>query len=347
MASRILCASRLFGIALFLLSGCTLHHVRDQGPVLVTLSGEPASLRVETRETSRGGERVLVTVEHPKNIDLEGAIGSDAELVTPLGDPIDPCRRQSLTRVSIGDGLDRSQALFYCRWPLTQPASLTIDNNWVPVLNGSGLPIIGDQPWLLSGWVKGEMGGRVTGTADTRGIDLGVNIGARGIVLQHLSFGGRGDILVDTQKGGGEALFGPEAGFVHAIWPCSRCSFEASISYLVGYTRGFAHGPEADLRFGVRFLRTSQSWHGAEIGVGYRQLIGPDSGGSLIFTLSYTLQRALRSVLPASLRAPPRGLPPDDAEAAPARDDNPKEGDEPPSVSVEGGAKKELQAPRS
>ncbi len=355
MTSRTLHVARSAGLVLLLLSGCTLHHVRDERPVSISIAGEPATLSVETADSARGGERILVTVEHRKNIDFEGSIGGQAELATPKGDPIDPCRRQSLTRVDL-ESSDvtthrvRSQALFSCRWPLTQPVSVAIGESLVPVLEPSGLSVMGERPWLMSGWVKAELGARVTGQPFTQGRDFGVNVGARGLLLSHIGFGGRSDILIDSQHGGGEFLIGPEFAFVHSMWPCSRCSLDASLSYEVGYTRGFAHGPEADLRFGFRMARTAESWHGAEVGIGYRHLIGPDSGGSVIFTLSYTLQKALRAGLPAALRAQPRTLLPEDP-VTPRLDDDLKEGEEPPSVSLDesngSGSTRQLQPRRS
>lgn len=287
------------------------------------MGGEPASVAVETARDARGRQRILVTVEHPSFIDLEGAIGSEARLQDSLGRTIGSCRRDSLAGEDLGERRRLSRLLFVCRYPLAQPVWLGAGGETVPVLGRDGLEVMGRRPWLLSSWVRAEMGVRVTGVPETRGVDLGANFGARGQVLPYLAVGGRADVLVDARRGRGQFVTGPEASYIQQAWPCSRCSVEVGAAYLVGYARGFAHGPEIDARFGLRLVRTGTSWHGVELGAGYRHLFGPESGGSLVLTLSYSLQTALRSwALPERLRARPRALPP---EEAPPRVEEPEE----------------------
>ncbi|MCS6913311.1 MAG: hypothetical protein RMK29_08250 [Myxococcales bacterium] len=294
------------------LSACTLHHVRDEVPVAIQLGGEPASVAVETARDSRGRQRILLTVEHASFIDLEGVIGSESRLQDSLGRTITSCRRDSLAGEDLGGRRRLSRLLFVCRYPLVEPVWLRAGGETVPVLGRGGLEVMGQRPWLLSAWVRAEMGVRVTGVPETRGVDLGANLGARGQVLPFLGVGGRADVLVDSRRGWGQFVTGPEASYIHQAWPCSRCSLEASAAYLLGYARGFAHGPEVDVRFGLRLVRTGTNWHGVELGAGYRHLFGPESGGSVVLTLSYSLQTAIRSrALPERLRARPRALPPE------------------------------------
>jgi hypothetical protein len=318
--------SRGIGLALgaFALGavGCTFHHVRDEGPHRLSLGGEPATVTVEKAPARRGGQRILVSVEHGSALDLEGAVGSQVVLTT--GDSaggqmggglvtggLESCQRLSLERYRTAPERRLSKVLFLCRFPLTQEVFMQVGAERVPVLERGGLEVMGERPWLVSGWARPELGVRVTGVPATRGIDMGMNFGGRALLLSHLGLGGRADVLIDTGRGRGQFLVGPEVGFVHATLPCSRCSVEANVSYLVGYDRGAAHGPQADLRFGVRIGRTGTNWHGIDAGVGYRHLFGPESGGSLIFTLSYHVQTALRwGFLPSSIRAQPRELPP-------------------------------------
>lgn len=294
--------------------GCTFHHVRDEGPRHISLGGEPATVTVEKAPARRGGQRILVNVEHTSALDLEGAVGSQVVLTGSGAEGIptsglQTCQRLSLDRYRAAPERRISKVLFLCRYPLTQEVFMQVGGERVPVLGSGGLEVMGDRPWLLSGWARPELGVRVTGVAATRGIDVGMNFGGRALLLSHLGLGGRADVLVDTGRGRGQFLVGPEVGFVHATLPCSRCAVEANVSYLVGYDRGAAHGPQVDLRFGVRIGRTGTNWHGIDAGVGYRHLFGPESGGSLIFTLSYHVQTALRwGFLPSSVRAQPREL---------------------------------------
>ena len=307
--------------------GCTLHHVRDEKPLPITLGGEPATVAVEKAPGVRGRQQILVSVEHVRAVSLEGAIGSDAELQSIGGESLHSCRRQSLTVEDLEGSRRLSRLLFACRYPLGQPVRLRAGGELIPVLERGGLEVMGKRPWLLSAWVRGEMAARVTGVPEARGIDLGANVGARGQVLSFLGVGGRADVLVDTQRGRGQFIVGPEVSYIQQGWPCSRCSVEASASYLLGYARGFAHGPEVDARCGLRVARTGTSWHGIEGGVGYRHLFGPESGGALIFTLSYSLQTALRSwAVPERVRARPALLTvPKEEPQAPARADEPEE----------------------
>jgi hypothetical protein len=213
----------------------------------------------------------------------------------------------------------KSTALFVCRYPLGRAVSFRMGDVDIPILDKTGLAIMGERPWLLSTWLRGELAARVTGPAATRGVDLGASFGFRGILRQHLALGGRGDVLVDSDRGTGQFIAGPEVGYVNKSWPCSRCSVEANLSYFVGYSRGFAHGPEADLRFGVRLVRGRETWHGVDLSAGYRHLIGPESGGSVVFMLSYNIETAIRSALmPKTLRAKPHEL----AESAQAETPN-------------------------
>lgn len=330
--------TRLMGAAVvgLLGGGCTLHHVRDGGPVVVPVGGVPATVLVETAagnpapDGSRDGQRILVTLDR----DLRGAAEREREgrpsaeqaranavalratdpdvaLVTAQGAPPERCRRLSLPAQSEEVGT-RAQLLFECQAPPRQPLWLRGPGaQWqVPVLTEGGLPVIGAQPWMLSTWVRGELAGRVTGPPAIRTIDLGVNLGVRGLLLRHISLGGRADILVDSGRTHGQALFGPEMGYAHPTWPCARCSVEATASYLFGSDQGFASGPEADVRFGLRLGRTGVSWHGIEAGLGYRHLLGQDAGGSVVATISYSLQTALRwGFLPGAVRAASSQMP--------------------------------------
>ena len=87
----------------------------------------------------------------------------------------------------------------------------------------------------LSAFVRGQMGVRVTGVPETRGVDLGVNLGARGQVLPSLAVGGRLDVLFDATRGRGQAILGPEVNYIQQSWPCGRCSVEIGASYLLGF----------------------------------------------------------------------------------------------------------------
>lgn len=299
----------LLGVIALGAPGCTLHHVRDEEPLPVTLGDAPATVAVEKAPGLSGRQQILVSVEHDRAVSLEGAIGSDAELQTPAGDTLTTCRRQSLTVEERSDTRRLSRLLFICRYPLAQPVRLRAAGELVPVLEGPGLEVMGRRPWLLSTWIRGEMGVRVTGPSESRGVDLGASAGARGQVLPSLGVGGRADVLIDTRLGRGQFVAGPELAYVQPTWPCSRCSFEVGASYLLGYVQGLAHGPEVAARFGLRVARTGTDWHGVELGLGYRHLFGPESGGSLMFTLSYSLQSALRSwAVPERLRARPSQL---------------------------------------
>lgn len=292
-----------------LAGGCTFHHVRDEAPVPITVGGEAATIEVERAPARRGGERLLIKIEHPSFLDIEGVGQGEAELHDSVGVPLTVCRRIGIERTRLTADRRQSRVSFFCRWPLTQTATLQAMGAMIPVLGSGGLQVMGERPWLLSGWVRAQLGARITGTAVTQGVDLGANFGGRGLLRQHLGLGGRADVMLDARTGRGQFVAGPEVGFVHATWPCGRCSVEANLSYLIGYERGFAHGPELDLRFGVRMVRTGTNWHGLDLGVGYRHLIGPESGGSLMFSLSYTVQTALRwGFLPESVRARPSEL---------------------------------------
>lgn len=293
------------------MGGCTLHHVRDEVPVGSSLGGEPATVAVEVAPAGLDGEgeHVLVKVEHPRFVDIDGSQGLRAALVLNSGLEIDGCVRGGREVLDVSAERRQSHLLFFCRYPLDQPVFLRSDSDLLPVLQERGLPVQGARPWLLSGWIKAELGVRVTGVAETRGEDLGANFGARGLLLGHIGVGARADVLIDSKSGRGQFLAGPELGYVNTVWPCARCSVEASLSYLVGYAQGLANGPEADLRFGYRLVRTGQTWHGIEAGAGYRHLIGPEAGGSVVLTLSYTLQTSLRwSFLPPAVRAAPLEL---------------------------------------
>lgn len=306
-----------------LLSGCAFHQVRDEVPVAVRLDGQPATVAVEQAPARMNGQRLLVTVEHPAKVTLDGELGSQAWLGTPAGIRIDSCYRESVTREDTGvPGVVRSQARFRCRYPLVQPVALLTGNDRLPVLGPGGLPVLGRRPWIFSAFARSELG--IPTNTFQKGVDLGVNLGLRGLVAEHLHLGGRGDVLVNSASGSGQVSVGPELGYVHALFPCRRCSIEATASYLVGYTGGLAHGPEVDLRAGVRVARTGTTWHGVEGGVGFRYLFGTEGRdyGSVVLTLSYSLMTSLRGApLPSGLRARPAQLPSEESE--PTRDEPP------------------------
>lgn len=304
------------GLALGL-SACTLHHVRDEQPLITQVDGKPASVYVEQAPARNNGQRLLITVEHTQSATLDGDLGAPAGLASPAGTPIDNCFREDLQRADLARegraGLVRSQVRFRCRYPLVQPVVLLTGQDRLPLLGDGGLPLLARRPWLLSGFVRGELAIPTTGAGES--VDLGVNLGLRGLAAERMHLGGRGDVLVNTLRGSASAVFGPELGYVQSRGPCARCSFEATASYLVGYMGGLAHGPELDLRAGVRLARTGVSWHGVEGGVGFRYLFGGAQGapgGAVVLTLSYALMTALRGApLPTSLRARPAELQPE------------------------------------